>query len=281
MKKFLLFFAGLLCTYLSSLAQIKISEIYVRPGNSQQEYFELVNAGPITESTGCYTLVTYFKNGSQRGMYVVSIPDIALAPYGLVTASSQAPAFSYQGGSGHADFSWNNGRVKRYLLQGGVLVADNTGAPYHDIFIQSGPSGGYYAVLLFKGNAVVDVLLGSYDSNTVPTDITSMGQLAAAGSNSCGGLTYNFANINAENQANFAHVNPSAGTNNGYYRNAFFSWEKGAALSETTPGAPNSSTGCPLSVQPLQVQVQCANDSTLGFTVPSGSSGAFPVTAHT
>ncbi|GAB4091397.1 T9SS type A sorting domain-containing protein [Flaviaesturariibacter terrae] len=284
MKKSLLFFAGILCSVFS-FAQLQLSELYVRPGNNQQEYFEVVNSSPGTENTGCYYLVTYFREGSQRGLYVVTFPNVALAPRGTITASSQAPNFNYQGGISHADFSWNAAHINRYVFQGGALTLNNSGASYTDIFLSSnggaGGGGSLYAVFLFKGSALADAFLGSWPNNTVPDFITGLGQLNASGG-TCGPLQYNFANINSENAALFGHVNSEAGTNNGYYRNAIGGWGKSSAPAEQTPNAPNDVTGggCPTDLQAFQLAPQCVSDSTIGFSLTAGDSRSFPATVR-
>ncbi|RYZ20205.1 MAG: hypothetical protein EOO16_17465, partial [Chitinophagaceae bacterium] len=301
MKKTLLFFAGIACASLS-YGQMVLNELYVRPNNNQghQEFFELKNLSPVTENTACYSLVTYFKNGQgQRGFYKVNFPSIDVAPGGFVTASTSAPTFQYQNGNGTADFSWNAGNISRYVFVNGSLTANNSGAPFHDIFLKSqgnsNGNSGVYGVFLFKGNELVDAFLGSNNSITVPTYITEMGLLSAAGF--CGAFSYDFTNINNEEDSLFGYVIPEAGTDNGYYRvpegcGSNGHWEKASSPSEHTPGQENVRTnnggggngnggnGNGGTIVPMEINTECVNDTTITYDITAGSNKLFPVKVY-
>ncbi|RYY87102.1 MAG: hypothetical protein EOO15_12825, partial [Chitinophagaceae bacterium] len=288
MKKFLLFFGGVLCAIVSQ-GQLLLNELYVRPNPQQgrQEFFELINTSNEPADASCYSLVAYFKNSSnQTGMYVINFPSIIVSPGGFLTASSQAPTFQYQNGNATADYSWNDGHIRRYLRSGNSLVENNSGAPFNDVFVQSNGGGngnnGVYAVFLFKGSAMADAFLGSTPQTSYPGYITDLGQLSVGANNSCGGLVYNFANVNNEDASVYGHVTPEAGTDNGYYRKGIScrsrgNWEKASSPSEHTPGAANPGQGSTAPTDPLEVDMNCVNDTTLSYDILSGGTGAYPI----
>jgi hypothetical protein len=148
MKKFLLSCALFLCAY-AGQAQIYLNEFYVRPNATDNEYFELYNAGLTPANVGCYSLVTFFNDGTNLGFYVVDIPNLTIPARGFLVGSSAFPTFTYQGGSGTSNFNWNSGNINRYIYVGGSLVLDNTGAPYDNIFIKSSGTNPITVFLLF------------------------------------------------------------------------------------------------------------------------------------
>jgi hypothetical protein len=294
MKKILLSFAAIGCALLSN-AQILLNEIYVRPNPQpnppHQEYFELINTSGLPQNADCYTVVTYFENATQHGFYVVDVPDITMQGKGFLVASSQAPTFVYQNGNGTADFSWNAGNINRYVYKTNGLTLDNAGAPYNNIFVKSNGTStngqnGVYAVFLFKSGVLVDGLLGSSNTTVVPDCIVEMGQLNyTSASNLCGSISYNFNNINSTAAGIINHVNPEAGTDNGYHRvNGDCSnpgtWQKASSPSEHTPGAPNpgQNTSGPAASQQLQADLMCIDNTTVQYNITSGNPSAFPVT---
>lgn len=285
MKKILLSCSAFLCLLVSN-AQLYMNEFYVRPNPSSghQEFFELFNAATVPENADCYTLVTYFRdNPSTHGLYVIDIPNIVVPARGHLLASSQAPSFNYQVGPATADFSWNN-YITRYVYTAGSLVANNTGAPFNDIFTKAGTGGGaLYAMFLFKNNVLQDAFLGGSNSIDVPSFIESLGVLnhtAAA----CGGLTYNFANIDSEADILFANVISEAGIDNGYMRIADGpcelnnNWEKTSYPGEHTPGYANPrrrSDGT--LVGNLAFELECTDSLTVSYNITDGPAFAFPV----
>ncbi|MDB5251190.1 MAG: hypothetical protein JWP27_359 [Flaviaesturariibacter sp.] len=291
MKKILLSFVGVACALLSN-AQLIMNEFYVRPNpnpDGHHEYFELKNTSAAPENADCYSLVTYFENAAgQTGFYVVDLPAISVAGHGFVVGSSTAPTFQYQNGTGNADFSWNNGNIRRYVYVNGALTLNNAGAPYDNIFVKSNGAAngqnGVYAMFLFKSSVLVDAFLGNSNTITVPSYITMLGQLNDVANNPCGSISYNFANINNEPDALFGHVNAEAGTDNGYHRvgagcgnNGI--WEKASSPSEHTPGRPNPGNhGNPSASEMIQAEVNCMDNTHVTYNITAGSNGAFPVT---
>ncbi len=286
MKKILLSFVGIACALLSN-GQLVLNELYVRPSSGRQEYFELKNTSPAPVNADCYTLVSYFNEGGTLGFYVVNIPTTTVAGEGYLVGSSQAPGFNYQDVTGTADFSWNDGNVNRYVYSGGVLVLDNTGAPYTDIFKKSNgsPNGenGVYGVFLFEGSTLVDAFLGSSTSIVVPDYITQLGQLTNTGGDVCGNLSYNFANINNEADDLFSSLNQAAGTDNGYARMGAGcgnngEWIKTSSPGQHTPGMPNAGNyGEPNTGEQITATVTCAGNTSISYDITGGIAGAFPV----
>ncbi len=285
MKKILLSCSAVLCLLVAE-AQLFMNEFYVRPNPSSghQEFFELFNASTIPENADCYTLVVYFRESpTVSGFYVIDIPNIVVPARGHLLASSQAPTFNYQVGPATADFSWND-YISRYVLTAGVLVENNAGAPYNDIFTKAGTGGGsVYAMFLFKNNALQDAFLGGSGSIDVPAFIEALGTLTHTAP-ACGGLTYNFATIDNEPDGLFANVVSEAGIDNGYMRIADgpcdinANWEKTSYPGEHTPGYANPRRRHDGSeVGNLTFTLECTDSLTISYDITGGPSFAFPV----
>jgi hypothetical protein len=255
MKKFLLSILGA-AAFFCSEAQLYLNELYVRPNlnKGNHEYFELINVGVAPENADCYTLVTYFNEGGNvRGFYVVDFPAVSVPAKGFLVASSVAPSFQYQLGTGTADFTWNAGNTNRYVVQGGTLVLNNTGSDYENIFFNkpqnSNGESELYTAFLFKNGMLVDAFLGGQRGIEVPAEITQLGTLVAG--SGCSSIAYDFSNINNEDDSKFGSVTESAGTDNGYYRcgtgdcpEELGGWLKASSVHEHTPGEPNTSKNC-------------------------------------
>src|SRR5687767_2701864 len=204
MKKFLLSFLGA-AAFFCSEAQLYLNELYVRPNPNKgnHEYFEVFNAGVTPEAYGTYTLVTYFNDGKDRGLYVVNFPDGVVSARDFIVGSSVTPTFKYQNGTASSDFSWNSGNINRYVYTGGALVLNNAGAPFDNIFFNKKNGIGeseLYSAFLFDGNMLVDAFLGHSHSITVPSYITEMGTVID------GAFSYNFSTINSEPDEKFGYV---------------------------------------------------------------------------
>jgi hypothetical protein len=292
MKKILLFFAGIACASLSH-GQLILNEFYVKPDSKQgnQEFLELKNNGPVVENTACYSVITYFKTKQdERGFYKIDLPSMNVDPGAYLTMSTSAPSFQFPGNTGNADFSWNAGNIHRYVFSNGTLVEDNTGSAYYDVFTKSSGSGngngGVYAVFLFKGSLLMDAFIGSGISMLVPDFITELGQLSTGGS--CG-FSYDFASINNEEDSLFANVAPSNGSESGFYRVADGcgsdgSWIESSGINEHTPGLANAAgrgnngNGGP--IEPLEVNTECVNDTTITYDIVAGSKKLYPVNVY-
>ncbi|HEX6334865.1 MAG TPA: hypothetical protein VFZ78_11605, partial [Flavisolibacter sp.] len=162
MKKFLLSIATVFSIG-AAQAQIFLNEVYVQPSVNHHEFIELFNAGTTPASSGCYTIITYFNDGTDYGFYVIDLPDVKIAARSYLLASSEG-TFNYQNGQAVADVNWNlASNITRYVYTNGSLQVDNTGAPYYDIFTRAAAPGGSkkgpYAIFLYDGSTLVDGLL--------------------------------------------------------------------------------------------------------------------------
>jgi hypothetical protein len=290
MKKILLSCGASLCLLVAD-AQLILNEFYVRPNNPQshQEYFELYNKGMAIENTDCYSLVTYFEQNNEVGLYVVDLPAMTVNGRGYFVGSSQAPTFEYQVGTGNSNMSWNAGNVYRYVYRNGALALDNTGAPFNDIFIKAnGTNGGngVYAMFLFKSGSLVDAFLGNSSGIDVPSYIEQLGTLTHAGG--CSSISYNFANIDAEADVLFGNVGSEAGTDNGYHRvptsvcGGVGTWAKTSAPQEHTPGRVNFEQGGGnnggTTTGSIAYMLECTSSTSISYNITSGPADAFPVT---
>jgi hypothetical protein len=292
MKNILLFFAAIGCA-LFSQGQIILNELYVKPNPQPvpplQEYVELYNTSGFVQDAGNYSLVTYFENAGQYGFYVIDVPNMNIPARGFLVGSSQAPDFLYQAGNGHADFSWNSGNIHRFVYNGSSLVMNDSAMPYNNIFVKGnghrGGQNGIYATFLFQNGQLVDALLASANTNTVPDFITRLGLLNYTSTNPGGNISYDFGNVNNTLPGIINHVIPDAGTDNGYNRvngncASYGEWTKAAPPYEHTPGSPNqgqSVTGAD-PTQTIQADLLCINDTTVLYNITSANAAAFPVT---
>jgi hypothetical protein len=292
MKKILLSIVAIGCA-ISSHAQIILNEVYVKPNPQPvpplQEYVELYNTSGFVQNADNYSVVAYFENGAQHGFYVMDIPALTIAPRGFLVGSSQAPDFLYQTGTGHADFSWNAGNIHRFIYGSSGLVLNDSLMPYDNIFVKGnghgGGQNGIYGIFLFRNGQLVDGLLGSTNTNTVPDFITDMGLLSYTSSSAGGNISYDFTNINSTAAGIINHVIPDAGTDNGYNRingtcASYGEWRKAAPPYEHTPGMPNQgqSVAGADPAQLLQADLLCINDTTVLYNITAGNPTAFPVT---
>jgi uncharacterized protein (DUF2141 family) len=286
MKKFVLSVALWACMSIAH-AQIFLNELYVRQQNNEDQYFELYNANMTPANVGCYSVVTYFNNGVDRGFYVVDIPDTYIPARGFLVGSSSSPFRLRQGGQMTADVNWNAGNIARYVYRNGSLQLDNSGAPYDNVFSLSGNNNGnnsVYAVFLFNGSTLADAFLGSSDTTLVPQFITNMGTLNHTSTqNACGNINYDFGSINSESIDKFANVKQNAQPGKGYYREGNGpcpcqqNWIRAGVAADHTPGFANPVSGCGCDGSMLNVATACTQTN-VNFTITGGNIGAYPLT---
>jgi hypothetical protein len=284
MKKFVLSLA-LLASISIVHAQVYMNEFYVRPGGTNSEYFELYNGSFSSVSLSCYSLVTYFNDGTNKGFYVVNFPAGATIPgHGFYVGSSASP-FTYQDGTYTPDLNWNTGYVTQYVYNGSGYTATTgtSGTPFNDIFLKSNGTGngdnGVYAMFLYNGSTLVDGLLGANVNNTVPGYITGLPDLPAS-ANSCGTISFGGLNNSPDLIAN---VNESAGTDNGYFRSGDGpcptnqNWLKSNNPTDHTPGAPNSGRkGGITQNQVFTVNATCTSAG-INYTITGGGANLYPL----
>ena len=205
-----------LCLFFTSKSQVLLNELYPIPNSGKHEFFELYNNSitvyPISLSD--YTVVTYFEIGSQKGFYVLDLPDLYIEPKGYFVSSAALP-FNFQGviNSTNSNFSWNdvafmsahNAYLKKWVVGTSVPAATDGNANYdeqpvpanlNDLFVKKGGGGASYNMFIYKNGALVNAFFGGTNSTIVPSYITSMPALNVqiAGSTT---FTINFPNYAA------------------------------------------------------------------------------------
>ena len=107
MKKLLLTVALVGSVLLGKSQIVVLNEIYTDPGSGNSEFFELYNSSGGLINTDCYTIITYFTEGSAEGFYVMDLPLGSVPPTGYFVGAATDP-FNVQGTPNvDADFSWN------------------------------------------------------------------------------------------------------------------------------------------------------------------------------
>ena len=101
MKQFFTLFTGIIMSF-SSTAQVVLNELYTDPGAGKHEFFELynTNSSSVPISLAGYSVITYFEGaGTEKGFYVLDLPDLDIPSKGYCVGSSANP-FNYQSVSG-------------------------------------------------------------------------------------------------------------------------------------------------------------------------------------
>jgi hypothetical protein len=291
MKKFLFFFS-LITVVIPAKSQTAVfNEFYTDPGAGKSEFFEIYNTstGNVAENLDCYRLVTWFKDGSTTGFYVLDFPNLNVAPKSFFVGAASDP-FNVQAQTNvDAAFSWNNfadatGSLTFYERSGsGYLAGVTPPAGFNDLFHTATGSGATYAMFLFKNNTYINGFLGGYNSTTVEAAITSMPTLTAA--TNCGNLVVNWASITLAEQ-----TTANGGSDNGFIRDKdgkCGSWKKSSSQVQHTPGASNGAatgtTGALVTAEffgscPTQPGVKSIlNYSITGFSGDATEGNTFPI----
>src|ERR1044071_296491 len=93
MKKILLTIA-LFGVVLIGRSQTVLNELYVLPGNGHSEFFELYNSStnPAGQNVDCFTILTWYDNGgTDKGWYVMDLPNLSVGPKGYFVGASASP----------------------------------------------------------------------------------------------------------------------------------------------------------------------------------------------
>src|SRR5215210_7057670 len=154
--------------------QVVLNEFYGDPGNANNEFFELFNTSPYSESLDDFTIVTYFEEGTKKGFYVMDLPNVTIGAKGYFVGASAKP-FSYQSvtNSNAANISWNDpgfianaGYLKRWVLS---TANQNDGnkdydeepipANFNDFFNKRSGGGATYSVFLYQNGSLVNAVL--------------------------------------------------------------------------------------------------------------------------
>lgn len=290
MKKFLLIIA-FIGVYCSVQAQTVMNEIYTEPGAGKEEFFELYNSGAAGQSVDCFTLLIYYKNSvSDRGWYVLDLPNMNVVSKGFFVAASANP-FDVQSKTNVVpNFNWNDvnfrngstgGSLKKYQLNGTntgyVDVSAGIPASLNDLFPDVSVGGGHnYITLVYVNGAFNNGFWGGGSSATLPTEITTMFALPVDMAGACSDFNASFANLSVES------VNQSPGNDNGFARQfdgKCGAWDKTSASLNHTPGSANGTAAGQVGDLVTAQFVQCNTGpgvSTVRFNI-TGVSGSATV----
>lgn len=249
--KQLLLILNLFVLAIAGRSQTVLNEVYVEPGGSHNEFFELYNSGVASQSVNCFTLVTYWESAPNKGVYVLDLPALTIGPKGYFVGSAANP-FATQNGSGlAANFNWNDvsfrngstgGYLKKYQVNGGSWtdVSGTIPASLNDLLPDVNNGGHTYTTLVYVNGVFNNGFFGGGSSGTLPAAITSMPNLPiTAGSIDCSDFLINFNTIGA-----VEFVNSSPGNDNGFARTSdgkCGAWAKTSATVNHTPGTSNGS----------------------------------------
>ena len=248
---------ALCCTVQSQV----LNELYTNPGTGKHEFFELYNNSIYQTPTSMdtYAMVTYYENSSSdKGFYVMDMPNLMVQPKGYFVGSSALP-FNYQGvtGSTKSNFNWNdlafmianNGYVKNWKLGTTVPAAVDGNANYdeqpvpanfNDFFARRTGTDAAYTILLYKNGELVNAFLGGGDTPTIPLFVRSMPALNVQ---MAAGILFNI-DFSSYSSVLAEFVSTEVGTDNGYIRSRdglCGLWIKSSSGAQHTPGETNGS----------------------------------------
>jgi len=290
MKKYLLsiLLIGALAT--TKAQNVLLNELYVSPSAGHQEYFELHNTSFVMpgENLDCYTLVTYFTTDTERGFYVLDLPNVNITPGGYFVGASQK-VVHYGDSVTTADYSWNDAAymsthsasTRKYVLNSsgnGYTIQTGT---YNDVFSYANNGGNgnnriYAAFLFYQGN-IVDVFMGANPNTNIPNYIADMPDLPT-GSLACSANTVDFSTLDAD-QSIVSNSTPVIQDDQNFYRennNRCGVWKKGTNQSYLTPGMANPRNNA-LDIV-TDVTFSC-DLPTFSYDITHAPSSALPITA--
>jgi len=279
-------------------SQTVLNEVYTSPGSGNSEFIELYNSALGTEATDCYTVLTYWSSGANKGWYVLDVPSGSIASKGWYVLAAANP-FNVQSSTGKvANVNWNDanfrngstgGYLKQYQVAGGTytdLALPNSTAVTDLLVDGDFASGHNYLTLLFKNGALVNGFWGGGPQGTLPTTITSMPNLTVTPTGACTTpFVVNFSTLGA-----VENVNQAPGADNGYARSSdgkCGAWNKTAPGVSHTPGVTNGGaaglTGALTTTQTLTCNSNpSGGQSTVSYNITAVSGSAteaddFPV----
>lgn len=245
MKKILLFF-GLFCIIQIGKSQTVLNEVYTDPGAGKSEFIELYNSSSSTQDVDCFSILTYWESGANKGWYVIDLPSSIIAAKGWYTIAAASP-FNVQAQTGvSANNNWNSlpasGYLKKYQVSGATYteVAAGTVTDLLADVSPAGASGHNYFTFLLQNGVVINGFWGGGPSGTLPSGITTMPALTLTPVGACvTPYTVTFSTLGA-----VEFVNQSPGSDNGYARSSdgkCGAWEKTAPGVSHTPNVSNGS----------------------------------------
>ncbi|MGQ0738548.1 MAG: T9SS type A sorting domain-containing protein [Bacteroidota bacterium] len=256
MKKILLF-TGLFSLVLVGRSQTVLNETYSEPGAGKSEFIELYNSAGGDQNVDCFTILTYWSSGANKGWYVLDLPNHNIVSKGWYVISAASP-FNVQSQTGVVpNTNWNAASFRNSSTFGDLRKFQVSGAVYTDVTPADGTavtdlmvdgdfaSSHNYLTLLFKNGIFINGFWGGGPTGTLPATITGMPDLPltiiADVANGCNGtaFTVDFSALGA-----VEFVNSSGGSDNGYARTSdgkCGSWVKTSSASTHTPGVTNGS----------------------------------------
>ena len=293
----------MLATFIKVNAQAILNEVYAFPGGSRNEFFEFYNNGVSSASMDNYTLVTYYESGSDKGFFVLDLPNLSVAPRGYFVGSSAIP-FSYQGvtNSTMSNYSWNdlafmaanNAYLRQWQLSTTVPAAIDGNADYdmvpvpanyNDIFQKIGGGSATYNVFIYRNGLLQSIFLGGTGGNTfIPGYIVGLPKLHVDMSGTSPDFDIDFSTYTATQPE---YVTQDIGSDNGYIRlvdGYCGTWTKSSSQVTHTPGKTNGGDPTTLiptvSVSSVVVRGDATSGSTVNYDVVGGSAIDFPITLN-
>lgn len=281
--------------YINS-GQLIINEVYTDPGAGNHEFFELYNIGNQPESADNYTLVSFFKHASEKGFYVLDMPELMIEPRAFFVGAAAFP-FNFQSHANSilANFNWNKlnisstGRLTKWVqsttpdntdgnLFYNVATLPTTGL--NDIFSRITGDNSFTIFLFKNGNLVNRMITGAGGNTTLSSLVTSMPTISIDMLGAAPDFSVNFSSmVNIPVEA----VSMDAGSDNGFIREidgACGTWKKSSSSVTHTPQEPNGmlSTGTNGTVDIVAsiTKGTITSGSTVTYTV-SSTSNVFPV----
>ena len=156
-------------------------------------YFELANNGTTPLNLGCYTLISYYETTTDRGVYVLTLPNQNIAPNAVVSIGTAGPSYENNYNS-YINFSLKELFVKGLLQKHVVSINSNSfinntaSLTSSDFFNQlTGTSeSDDHMVLLFNGNQLTDASFPVAVNNNLSRFLSLLPNLSFT--NSCGHL---------------------------------------------------------------------------------------------
>jgi hypothetical protein len=284
-------------------AQAILNEVYAFPGGSRNEFFEFYNNSVSPVSMDDYTVVTYYESGSEKGFFVLDLPNMVVASRGFFVGSSAVP-FSYQGVSNSpmSNYSWNNlafmaannAYLRQWRISNTVSAAIDGNAGYdmvpvpanfNDIFQKIGGTGATYNVFVYRNGILMSIFLGGTGGNTfLPNYIVSLPTLHVDMSGSSPDFDINFSTYGS---ARTEYVTEDIGSDNGYIRlvdGYCGSWTKSNSQVTHTPGVTNGGTAsittATVAVSIVVNQGGASSGSKVIYDVVGANAVEFPITLN-
>lgn len=292
-----------LTAFAKSNAQAILNEVYCFPGGSRNEFFEFYNNSVSSASMDNYTVVTYYESGSEKGFFVLDLPNLTIASRGYFVGSSAIP-FNYQGVSNSimSNYSWNdlafmaanNAYVRQWKLSTSVPAAIDGNADYdmvalpsnfNDVFQKIGGGGATYNLFVYKNGILLSSFLGGTGGNSfIPNYIVGLPKLHVDMTSASPDFDIDFSTYGT---ARTEFVIQDIGSDNGYIRlvdGYCGTWTKSSSQVTHTPGITNG--GDPttvlgaVSVSSVIVRGNSTTGSVVNYDVVGASLIEFPVTLN-